>query len=698
MARPTPPFTTKVATLALPTRETHVVASVWPGQRGTLLYLAELNLAPLPRQELAQAITQELERSWREVSNAGLTPDATLEHVLLDVNRVLAQHQRLLGNPLAPRYQLVLAYCQGNDVALGNIGHLDALVVSADKLSNALALPGGGTRPKPSPGTFEQLITGHLEAGESLLLATSALTDYFSAGRLQQVVFGRTPGLGLREIEQFVLGLKVHPPLGLICLRLEISGETVGTGASMDRLLQTKSQTSSLLQPKLWSYLKARLNFRRPKPHVPEVLDPDEEAESPLPPARGQRVVLGLSWNRWVRRLSKFKWLLGRESSKSTISWWLEGKLARWHQLPTAKRVVLVVAVVVLVAFCQSIVNLGKNRLGAADSDRYNQLVAGITEQHAAIEAALIYNDNTKAQGILSEARQRLTELPQDSRSRSQQWQALQENLEILARRLERRAVVENPPVLAELPSPGEQNSWVNLVLHQGAVYAATASGQVSKLTSDGKTERSYQLPREVGTPTFSLSLDQEILFMGSSGQAVLNPTNGSTTAIAAALPLTDAAFYQGGIYYLGSDIQAIFRTTRQGSDFSSATRWLKSSQGELNDPVSLTVDGAIYVASPTAVEKFSRGLKQTFSLEPLTPPLEHVSLIRTSGPDDNLYLWSLADKRLVIYDKDGKLVIQLEFPTLTAISAISLDGQNKYLYLLQGNTIYRVGVLDYSS
>ncbi|KKS78886.1 MAG: hypothetical protein UV52_C0023G0001, partial [Parcubacteria group bacterium GW2011_GWD1_42_9] len=173
------PVTTKVATLALPTREAHVAATVWPGPRGMLLFLAELNLAPQTRQEFLQKINGEIERVWQEVKLMPQSADEILETIIVPINNQLASSERLLGNPLSPRYQMLLAYLSGQKIALAELGLIDAFVISPNKLNNVL-VASSQHRGRKQSGTFDNLISGELIPGENLLLATPALTDFFS--------------------------------------------------------------------------------------------------------------------------------------------------------------------------------------------------------------------------------------------------------------------------------------------------------------------------------------------------------------------------------------------------------------------------------------------------------------------------------------------------------------------------------------
>ena len=703
---PTPPtnshWPTKVATLALPTREVNVLASVWPTSGGTLILLGELNLAPTPRAELTAAITTTLERSLNEVA-AQTEAEATLEKIALQLNNDLKPRERLFGNPLAPRYHFCLALLRGNLLVMTNIGHLQAWVVAADHLTDIF---NSGTQKRTGgQALFQHIVSGQLEPGETLVLTSPNLNDFFTPDKVRQLFTVHSPGLALREAELTINNLPHHPPLGIIALKLnELPSEVSGFQPSLQHFLQTKDTTNSLLKPKLWDYLKRHWGLKRKSKPTPAVnlsteVKPSEHvlakpvsvhSDANNQPEH-QNDSLG---SKLIKTASQLTWLTSRQGVKDTLSNWLSNKLINWRRLPYTKRVLLVLAGLVIMAFSQSIVSLGKNQLKHQDSERYNKLVSSLTEQQAAIEAAIIYHDDTKAQGLLGQALEMLGQLPQNTASRQQQQQNLALNLETLERRLKRLAEATNIQTWVELP---KQETWRQLSLNGNMLYLLSASGKIIPVTADGKIGSTLNLPANLKEPQALTPLNQKsFLAWGSDGSAVIDIGSRQTNSTLKIDSLLDAVIYENRLYYLSRQPINIYRTTQQGLDFAKASKWLRPSQGDLSQARSLAVDGAIYVASATQVQKYVLGLKRNFDLQPVEPPLQNVTSLKTSGEGDYLYLTEPTAKRLVIYDKQGKLVLQLGFPELSELSSLTYDPVNKYLYVLSTNKIYRLKLTDY--
>lgn len=697
MPSPASHWPTKVATLALPSRETHVAAMVWPSSNGSLLLLAELNLALPARHELASEITTTLSQAWHGMADSPKDDlEQSLEQLVLELNPVLQSNERLWGNPLAPRYHLGLALVRGNQLALSTVGHVSAFVVATDHLTNIVAAAHGAqTHHHPKP-VFSQLIGGEIVSNEVLLLATSSLFDYLSPEKLRQLMGGRAPGQGLRELEQVVTSLPHHPPLGAIALALASAAAAEGTQPSMERLLKTKSQTTSLLSPTVWTGLRSLFSRPNQAPVKPvgETADSEESISPPATePNAGHVPIAPVRWYRAVRRLAaKLAWLRSRDTAKSTIAWWLEARLNDFRRLPKAKQVALIMAALILLAFCQNLVSSERARLAARGSERYNELVAQITERQAAAEGALIYHDDTRARELAKEAETLLQELPHGPASRQQQYQAMSQSLGLLWARLDRRIELTSLTPWATLPG----NAPAGLASIGSSIFAFSQAG-VRPIDPSGKPGDEVNIPSNFGNLTAADNEGSNLILRSSSGQlATYDAKAKKITTLANPVKAIDIAWYEGRLYLITPDPQLIMRTQRTGGTLAPPTKWLRAAQGPLSEAKSLTVDGSIYVALSNKVEKYVQGLKRDFELQPVNPGLQNLEHILTTGDGDYLYLAAPKDKRIIVYDKQGKLIVQLIFPSLTSISGFSADSANKLLYLLSGNSIYRLQLSDY--
>lgn len=693
---PQPTWPTKVATLALPTREAHVVASIWPGEAASLLFLAELNIAPPARQEFMAALTDVVEGGWSQATTTGRNAEALLEEVILRINPILKANERLFGNPLAPRYHLCLAVITGRALTLSSVGHLSALVVGQSSFTNILSIPKTNVAAR---ATFHHLTSGQLEPGETLLLTTPALFDYLAPDKVYQVVGRQAPGLALREIEQLITTLEHHPPLGLMALRIEKKAAVTSTQKSINRLNETTSNTTLLLKPSLWTYLRRAWPLHQTVEQT-EARAPETQTPKPQPSHSTD-----LTWadrlSHTRRRLThlgaKLKVFTSRESIKASLSSWLEARLAAWRRLPLTKRFILAVALIALLGFSQSIVSHGRERLKSFDSERYNDLVTQLSELQAAAEGALIYHDDAKARSLLTEARQLLDSLPRTTPSREQQYEVLNRSLGLLEQRLLRRYDVTGLIPWTTLPQARDNGKWQNAITSPGGILVFGTSGEIVLLGTNATITPLVALPQSNSPLTLSARLGDYLLAERTDGhQFLINQKTKQVTEVTPPLKLIDVSFYENRIYTLTPGPHVIERANLQGGSITKPARWLRSSQGEIVEARSLTVDGSIYVTDGTQLFKYTLGLRREFNIQPISPPLTNITTLRTDSETDYLYLAAPVDKRLVVYDKTGKLLTQLFFPELPNVTAISVDTPTQTAYLLSQATVYRIPLIPY--
>ncbi|MFZ5391256.1 MAG: hypothetical protein ACOZAJ_03215 [Patescibacteria group bacterium] len=706
----------KVATLNIASKETKIATSVWPSLNGTLLVLIELNISPTLAQDFLASLTQTIEKHWAQLPPQNAPADELLEKLLANLNFVLESKKRLMGNPLAPRYHLAVALLQDNNLTLSAVGRINALLVSEDKINNIINQNG---QPNAKP-TFEQITSGQLEPDDSFILASTCLLDYFSIAKLQKILNSQNPGAALREIEKYMDQLPHPAPLGIIALRfggLTISpNSTVTTAPSLDKLMNTESTTSKLLKPKLWDYLKnkllngltskkillSKLDNLKPK----EIPATDNPIINPTPPIKqvipAVRQVGSLSeqyknFNKKLQKsLAKLAWLTSRQTAKDTLADWLGLKIKTWRRLTLSKKIIFVLAVVLLTAFSTSIISLGRDRLNLKDSELYNQLVTTITEQQAGLEAALIYHDDDKAADYLKEVEELLNKLPRNSSSRQAQYLALNEHLNNLKNRLQRKADLTNLKKISQLPK--EQN-WLGLTFRQDSILTYNQSGQLYNIDNQGKTTKLADLPNDLtGLKNGYLSYDNgPIIFQGNNDRLALfnNPKN-PASLINNSPKITSGAWYENKFYFLDDTTKTIFRSLPQGTNLN-ASRWLRASEAAINQATGLSVDGSIYVITENSLKKYHAGLLNDFAVQSITPPLQNLSKIHTQANSDYIFLLSQSDKRLIIINKQGQLVIQLYFPELNNLQDFTLDSVNQVIYLLSNDgSVYKIELASY--
>jgi sugar lactone lactonase YvrE len=103
----------------------------------------------------------------------------------------------------------------------------------------------------------------------------------------------------------------------------------------------------------------------------------------------------------------------------------------------------------------------------------------------------------------------------------------------------------------------------------------------------------------------------------------------------------------------------------------------------EVKDGLDLSVDGNIYILTPNTVKKFQAGKQLSFNFPVLSTPLSGQGRIFTDSNTANLYILDSGNKRIIITDKNAKLIQIIESPQMTNPIDFIVDEKNKIILVL---------------
>lgn len=700
----------KIASLSLPTRDTQVVTQVLPNTQDTLLFLAELNLSPQTRSKFLTDINQIIEKNRIEIK-AGETLEIKLETILLEINEILEQAGLLLGNPLAPRCSLGLALIKNHSLALSIIGRISALVVSGNNITFL-----NQTRPKTTAKiSFQELSSGQLEEGENFLLLSSALFDLYPPDKLKKIFSNQVPGLSLREIERATSQIMHHPPLGIIAVQSIPEQAVVGTAASVEKLLSTQNRTSLLLKPKFWpkfqnifnrsnseqkkeDVITPTKNFTKvagvltktPSPTVTPTLEKNNNSKIKPPVSAWTKIGRG-----WRNKKNQLIWLKNAESAKTFISFYIETKIIRFQKLATGKKVLLIISVLLIITFSQSIISIGKRQTILKENEKLNTIITKLTTTQTEIEAALIYHNDQKARELLNQGGRLLAEIS-TTHYKIDSIKAWQNSFKILAQRIDRLFEINQPIIWLTLPQLNNNDMWTNIVFNKKNNSIFSRAGNIAELNLNQVVAKQKKLEL-TGALDSTYNFNDKVIIKTDSTNYLFDPLTQTSQVLKKLPKIISGGTFDDKFYFLTENPRSIFRASAdKTTGLTSPTRWLKNNDPTLNEATSLTIDGTIYITTGKNIQKYVLGNKRNFNLPIINPPLSKIDLIKTFSETDYLYLIDQTNKRLIILDKNAKLIAQISFPTLPKIYDINVD-ENKNLYLLDGQYIYQLYLPEFT-
>ncbi|MFH1392356.1 MAG: hypothetical protein ABIG90_01570, partial [bacterium] len=319
----------------------------------------------------------------------------------------------------------------------------------------------------------------------------------------------------------------------------------------------------------------------------------------------------------------------------------------------------------IFIIIFSSAVYISQNKEEKQQIINYQNVLSQAKQKFLQAEAVLMFNQNDRAKTLLEESQNILTSLPDlpDKINLNQQ----------IAEQINKSNKLTEINNIKSIKS-GEPISGI--VKIQKNIYAFDSSNNAIYQIND--------LIKPVSTTSVNLGYIQKavvfqpediIVFLTNTpGLAIYTP-NKNLSKSQVDLPsvlIKDISSYNQFIYALGEN--QIYRYSRTLAGFSGPYSWLKQKTDFVN-PISMAIDGDIYVLDNDQVLKFFRGIREDFNLNlELNQPIKIFTLPNLN----NLYV--LEKNRLLVFDKTGQLISQITSAQFTNLKDIWVD-KDKTIY-----------------
>ncbi|MBI2620944.1 hypothetical protein HYW61_01830 [candidate division WWE3 bacterium] len=180
-----------------------------------------------------------------------------------------------------------------------------------------------------------------------------------------------------------------------------------------------------------------------------------------------------------------------------------------------------------------------------------------------------------------------------------------------------------------------------------------------------------------------------DLAFVDGEGFKLYSVASGEVVESYAKAGLGVAATYLDFVYGVSGD--AITKYTKSGGVLVGSV-WAKD--GALEKAAAMAIDGSIYVLKNTGeLLEFFRGNNMNLKLSDLAVPLSSPVDVVADSELENIYIADAGNERVVIVDKDGKLVKQLVVTdsSWSDIRSVGVARDEKKLYVLSGTKVYEV-------
>jgi hypothetical protein len=599
-------------------------------------------------------------------ANSKLPPEAMFETTLADINNQLAEFAHKGRKSWLGKFSALIAVKADRDFYLANSGHTCAWLKRKNNLNEILAPDKAETHPLK---TFLNFSSGRLADGDSLILATSAIFNYVSVELFSRTINSSTLIESCTKISE-ILKASAKSDEGFAVFMLGLQ-KKVAAAPVPDAEVEVKAKpgSSSKTKSKPVEELPAHGIYAPLPEEMGEEVPPSQPLKLPSLPS--------LSSFKSMPKMPKFGFRLPKISGIN---------FPKLNFLPSVSgpaKFFLASFILFAILFAMNITAFGVRKVQSQQRERFNATAEGLVNLLTEAESALLYKNMSQAMENMSAAESELHKLMQLDESKSKPFIS---KFEEMNNKVNRVTVLRNVPVAYEMPYP------VNFMARAGNGYLVAnenpnslglySNNELKNLFMLNKTDSEIRGVAHVsGQGNFVASRDKIWIANDSKKEFV-------QMSYISNADLVSLQFTEGNrIYSINKSSNQVIRMTATANSVGTPQNMLKVDMNLL-DAQDLAIDTDIYVLFPDQLMKFTNGQKANFQLTKLSDPAQQMTKIRIGN---QIYLLEPVAKRVLIYNRKGELLNQVQFPNLTDLEDMYVDEAQRELLLVNGNKVHRI-------
>lgn len=572
-------------------------------------------------------------------------------------------------------------------------------------------------------GIFSHVISGELLPGDSVVLLSEKFLDKLTLREVEKALM-LNPNGGSAILEEELVAQEVKMPIAALILRRQAEEEAQGRlrqavspHSSVASLRQTERSTEKVLAPQTLPSVKEFLSSltlggggkkqkggfikRAERPFTGRIKKIFRNILKIIIFILGS-VAAGLSFiftmaTNWRGKRTK---VIGELKMSSKLT--AENTISSFNVLPRKSKTILLSGLVLLFIFTQSAMLITRRNYRAERELAWKSLYDDISAKRDEIESSLVYGDEPHARTLFADAERSMNALENDSKKHEEDIKKLRELLDQTSMRLYHVAVIENTNEIANID---ENINAASLLLGKDGLLAAGAGGAVKIKLAEKATETLSAPPLSSPGVIFSISENGSVLALAGASAAALSDGAWEVSALnkTKMISADEAAIYGEGLYILDSQGDNIWRYRKSEEGYGSETGWLRESQ-ELQSVASFAIDSSMYMLERNGIiRRFYRGREEEFRADPVEPafgglgaktasakdmPEPAKGKIRTSSGSNFIYVLDPSGKRIIVWNKEGRLVAQYRSSRFDDLKDLAFDEKKKEIYVLNKNQV----------
>ncbi|MFA6537524.1 MAG: hypothetical protein WCT18_03980, partial [Patescibacteria group bacterium] len=304
-------------------------------------------------------------------------------------------------------------------------------------------------------------------------------------------------------------------------------------------------------------------------------------------------------------------------------------------------------------------------------------------------QVSLITRNEADSLKFISEAMSIIEQLPKESNSQKTNYDDLTKQTQTINDKLQKIEKIV-PELVVEI-SNGTTPVVLKNIGWQNGNLLATDERIIFEVNPDKKTSstKPTQTPANINKIIFD---DKNLLFALDNQTLAKIDNSGLATAKINWQGFSGMSIniYNGNIYAVDEATKQIYKYAGiDGTSFGTKTNWLKElGSADLTGAISLAFDGNMFVGTNSGnIYKFFTGKNQPFTNN--SALTKNLQKIHTLTELDNLYVLTKDSKKIIILSKEGQLIAQYEFDSLSG-NIIDFTVNKDALYVITENKIYK--------
>jgi len=632
----------------------------------------------------------------------------------------------LHGEPL-----ILLFYKQAN----GNYTSMDLIDQNEDSKESKKQL-------------FSQIIQGKIKEGDFLFTGTPHISKYFDQNRLLKILTTRPIRQGAEHIERVLNEIKNDLSFGGLLIKLDKSGkvnkltkrEKRKNNQSVNQLFLTEKNTAQILNSSLVPSINKQIKkvFHNKDKDTKANSKPDEEtnfrAEQPNK-KKVNRVNKTYDQEIWIKiwavikKIIKFTitvliWIFTvfyaiigglvkqvsliffvitnyQNRRRNIIENWSRTQksyVTNFNNLARSTKILFFSSIIICVIFIGSLVFLNAKQKTGIALEEHKTNITNIRSRLDNMEGALIYGNEEivfeeiqNVKGLLSTLN--CGKYPGDCEN-------LNKELNIFIKKVSKISAIQAEKI-TDLTKYFGANSFDDIIqIGNKIIIFGTNTSTVAfydllskelknlKTTTNGFTSGS--VPKEN---------DYALLLTNTNELYKFDPRENTLKKIEIYYPVENIKIsslfvYNRKLYTLDSENQQIYKHTPIQSGFGSGTSWTKGSVEGLENGIDIAIDGDVYSLGQNGeINKITGGVKASFAISRLFPPLQNADKIWTYNNLNYIYILDSLEKRLIILKNDGDFYQQLTSESFNKPTGLIVDEATGIVYVLDQGILLKLSI-----